>query len=83
MGNTQYKDSVTTEGAGYQKTPADEIGSYEASTADLGAKNSYDVNNIAYPVGAVPTPDNSKRKSDVSQLNPGQDSAPNVGNLSC
>ena len=77
--NKQYKDSITSTGAGYQKQPANEIGSYQSP--ELSTE--FSEINRGFPVGAVPTPENSKRKSDVSQLNPGMDSAPNVGNLSC
>lgn len=75
------KDSITTEEAGYQKIPADEIGSYEGEVNS--AANNYTSVNRGFNPAEVPTPENSKRKGDVSQLPVGLDSAPNIGNLSC
>lgn len=77
----QYKDSVTTNGAAYKANVP--IGSYEGSSSDMGKNNLYMTNNMAYPEASIPTPENSKRKSDVSQLSPELDSPANVGNSSC
>jgi len=74
----QYKDSTTSDSAGYKaNTP---IGNYEQSP-ELGKE--YGQINMAYPVASVPTPDNSKRKTDSSQLPANQDSPAPVGNSSC
>lgn len=64
---------------GYQKSPADEIGSHASS--ELGTE--YSQINLGYPVGSVPTDDNSKRKTDSSQLSASQDAPATIGNSSC
>lgn len=63
----------------YQKTPANEIGSYEAPEI---AKE-YSEINTAFTPAEVPTSENSKRKTDSSQLDASQESPANVGNSSC
>lgn len=80
--NKQYKDSITSQSAGYMKEPANEIGSYECNEGSSAANNYGDVNS-AFVVSAVPNSENSKRKSDVSQLTPGLDSPGKVGDSSC
>lgn len=39
--------------------------------------------NFEYPIAEVPTSDNSKRKTDSSQLPASQDAPAPTGNLSC
>ena len=75
--NKQYKDSITTNTGYKANTP---IGVYEQSP-ELGSE--YSQINMAYPPASVPDSNNSKRKTDSSQLPASQDSPAKVGNSSC
>lgn len=63
---------------GYMKTPADEIGSYQASDCST----EYAQINKAYQVGDVPTNGNSTKKA-APTLSANQDSPAPVGNQCC
>jgi len=57
------------------------IGSYEGNVNS--ENNNYTSVNRGFAPAEVPTPDNSKRKTDSSQLPANQDSPANSGNLCC
>lgn len=80
--NAQYNDSITTDGAGYSKNPADEIGYMEGSDADMGVHNTYAETNIAYPISDLPTNANSTKRA-APALSASQDSPAPVGDSCC
>lgn len=76
----QYKDSITTKGAGYMKTDS-EIGSYECKEGS-NSENNYASVNRSFPLADFPTDANSSKKT-AGILPANIDSPAKTGNLSC
>jgi hypothetical protein len=73
--NTSYQPDK------FSKTGLNTIGVTEAKGYSLN--EDYANVNQAYPVGEVPSPDNSKRKTDSSQLPANQDAPAHIADGSC